>query len=243
MVEDPMRKLVLVAIVVAAAGCAESPAFAGDAFAGDAFARSTWPPCEREPARANPWRVDWTPATGGSLAVPAAPASTPVDFAIPETSDQGTQARRRPVAFEYSDGYKVRARIHKVASIATLPLFVAEYLVGADLYNHPESVTDGKRSTHTALAASTGVLFGINTITGVWNLVEARKDPNHSTRRTIHGILMLVADAGFAATGATAPESEHGRVDDGSRSTHRALALTSMGIATVSYLMMLFGGN
>jgi hypothetical protein len=166
-----------------------------------------------------------------------------VKFGIPETADQGTQGRRRPVAFEYSEGYKVRARIHKVASIATLPLVVAEYLVGSDLYTHPDSVTGAKRSTHTTLAASTGVLFGINTITGVWNLVEARKDPNHRTQRTIHGILMFVADAGFAATGATAPGSERGRVDGGSRTTHRTLALTSMGIATVSYLMMLFGGN
>jgi len=234
-----MRKLMLMTIVVAAvAGLAESPAFAADG-----FARHTWPPCAAEPARANPWMVTWTPAPGGTLAASAAPAMTAVNFGVPETADQGAQRPRRPVAFEYSEGYKIRAKIHKVASIATVPLFVAEYIVGANLYNHPGTASGSARSTHTALAASTGVLFGINTITGVWNLVEASKDPNRRTKRTIHGILMLIADAGFVATGATAPESEHGRVDDGSRRAHRALALTSMGIATVSYLMMLFGGN
>ena len=234
-----MRKLMLMTLVVAAvAGLAESPAFAADG-----FARHTWPPCAAEPARTNPWMVTWTPAPGGTLAVSAAPALTPAIVGIPETAGQAIPGRSRHLAFEYSEGYKVRAKIHKIASIATLPLFVAEYLVGSNLYNYPGSATDAKRSAHTALAASTGVLFGINTITGVWNLLEARKDPNHRARRTIHGILMLVADAGFAATGATAPESEHGRVDDGSRRAHRALALTSMGIATVSYLMMLFGGN
>jgi len=238
-----MRTLVLVAIVVvAAAGVGESSAFAEDA-----FARATWPPCEREPARANPWTVNWTNATGGTPSVPAPAASIPVNFGIAEAAVGGTQERRRPVAFEYSDGYKVRAKIHKIASIATLPLFVAGYLVGSDLYNHPGDVTDAKRSTHTALAASTGVLFGINSVTGVWNMVEARKDPNRSKRRTIHGILMLIADAGFVATGATAPDSEHESVNGegggGSRSTHRAIALTSMGIATVSYLIMLFGGH
>jgi hypothetical protein len=59
----------------------------------------------------------------------------------------------------------------------------------------------------------------------------------------VHGILMAVADAGFVATGLTAPESEGGEsgFESGgtSRSTHRTVAITSMGIATVAYLMML----
>jgi hypothetical protein len=57
-----------------------------------------------------------------------------------------------------------------------------------------------------------------------------------------HGLLMMAADAGFLATAMLAPESE-GRSSDGSnrRSTHRTVALTSMGVATVSYLIMLLG--
>ena len=46
-------------------------------------------------------------------------------------------------------------------------------------------------------------------MTGVWNLAESRKDPHHRTKRTIHSVLMLLADAGFVVTGATAPEGEH----------------------------------
>ena len=34
------------------------------------------------------------------------------------------------VAFEYSDGYRTRAKIHKIASVATLPLFGAEAFLG-----------------------------------------------------------------------------------------------------------------
>ncbi len=49
---------------------------------------------------------------------------------------------------------------------------------------------------------------------------------------------MLGADAGFVATGMLAPNKEG---EGGNRSTHRAVAYTSMGVATVSYLMMLFG--
>jgi len=38
-------------------------------------------------------------------------------------------------------------------------------------------------------------------MTGVWNLGEAMKDPNHKTKRMAHGLMMLGADAGFVATG------------------------------------------
>ena len=145
------------------------------------------------------------------------------------------------MAFEYSDGYRTRLKIHKYASYATLPLFVAQFAVGQKLYDG--NASDSTRSVHGALAAGTAVLFGVNTVTGVWNLSEGRKDPNHRTKRMVHGILMAVADAGFVATGLMTPESEHGESgSEGggtSRSTHRAVALTSMGIATVAYVMML----
>ena len=50
-----------------------------------------------------------------------------------------------------------------------------------------------------------------------------------------HGIMMLGADAGFVATAMLAPGDDGG----GNRSTHRAVAITSMGVATASYVFML----
>jgi hypothetical protein len=144
-----------------------------------------------------------------------------------------------PVAFEYSDGYRLRARIHKVSSFATLPLFGAEAIIGQSLYSDP---TQGKKDAHLVTAAGIGALFAVNTATGVWNLIEARKDPAHRGRRLAHGLMMLAADAGFLATAALGPESEHGNIE-GSRGTHRAVAFTSMGPATTSYLFMLFGDH
>jgi hypothetical protein len=79
-------------------------------------------------------------------------------------------------------------------------------------------------------------------ITGVCNLREGRKDPNGRGKRILYRILMLGADAGFDATRALAPHEKEGRRSLQSSegpSTHRAVALTSMGVATISYLYYL----
>jgi hypothetical protein len=148
----------------------------------------------------------------------------------------------RPKAISYSNGYYTRNSIHRYASYATLPLFVAQFAVGQKLYDNPGD--SSLKSAHSGLVAGTAFLLGINGVTGVWNLMEAKREPSGRGRRLFHGILMVAADAGFVATGALAPEGHdehHGSTSpsDG-RSTHRAVALTSMGIATASYLFMLF---
>ena len=188
------------------------------------------------------WRIDW------DASAKAAPALTLPEspLAVAAANLQPKSAQARPVAVEYSDAYRVRLKIHKYASIATIPLFVTETWLGQSMYNDPASA-ESKRGAHGAVAASIGVLFGVNSVTGVWNLVEGRKNQAGRTRRTVHGILMLAADAGFVATGLLAPDEEGGdegqgaghNHSSGSKSTHRAVALTSMGVATVSYLMML----
>lgn len=144
-----------------------------------------------------------------------------------------------PRAFEYSDAYRLRAKIHRISSFATLPLFGTEAILGQSLYSDPSS---SKKTAHLAVAGGIGALFAVNTVTGVWNLVEARNDPNKRGRRLLHGIMMLGADAGFLATAALGPESEHGE-SEGSRSTHRAVAFTSIGLASAGYLVMLLGGH
>jgi hypothetical protein len=177
-------------------------------------------------------------------AAPAAPLRLRFDEVDQTQAAQPGTPRTK--AFVYSDGYRTRAKIHRYASFATLPLFVAEGFVGQSLYSNP---TESKKTAHLAIATGIGVLFGINAVTGVWNLMEARKDPKGHTKRTVHGILMLAASAGFLATAATAPESEFGDHGQGegdggggsSRSLHRGVAFTSIGLATASYLIMLFG--
>lgn len=144
-----------------------------------------------------------------------------------------------PLAMEYSDAYRLRAKIHRISSFTTLPLFGAEALIGQSLYSNP---TSGKKDAHLAIATGIGALFAVNTTTGLWNLIESRKDPNHRGKRLAHGLMMLAADAGFLATAALGPSTEHGRVE-GSPGTHRAVAFTSIGLAGASYLFMLVGGH
>jgi hypothetical protein len=146
--------------------------------------------------------------------------------------DLVSSADQRPQAFTYSDAYNTRRKIHMIASYATLPLFVGQYVAGEKLADDDASET--VKSVHGVLAGSIAALFAVNTVTGVWNLWEGRHDPNGKKRRLVHGLLMLGADAGFVATGMMAP-------DDGEDSdAHRNVAIASMGVAAASYLYMLF---
>ena len=151
----------------------------------------------------------------------------------------------RPVAIEYSDGHETRAKIHKYASWGVLPLMATEWWLGQKLYDDPNSLTSSSRGVHGAVGAGLIGLFAVQSVTGVWNLFEENKAPGNA-KRWIHGLMMLGAEGGFIAAAAMAPG--HGRNDlinfDAERSTHRAVALVSIGAGTAGYLLMLLtGGN
>ncbi len=149
----------------------------------------------------------------------------------------------RPTAIEYSEGYETRAKIHKYASFATLPLLGTEALLGESLYNDPSSHTSAKRGAHIAVGTAITGLFAVQTVTGMWNLVEGWKDPSHRKLRLAHGIMMLGSDVGFAAAYATGPGGRNLVNFDQNKSTHRTVVFTTMGVATASYLLMLFGNK
>jgi len=151
------------------------------------------------------------------------------------TDSTATRRRVRAPAVEYSDWYARRLTIHKWASYFTLPLFVAQYITGERIYKHGQADRTAYK-LHPYFAASIGTLFLVNSVTGVWNLTEARHDPEGRVRRTIHGLLMLTADAGFVTTGILARDAD---TSPQKRDQHRQIALTSMGVALASYLIML----
>ena len=172
------------------------------------------------------------PATGWRATVTFRPVAARIDFQSP-----------RPLAFQYSHGYEVRNRIHKDASYAMWPLFGAEAWLGVKLYNNPPVGHSGVKTAHGLVAVGIGGLFGLNSVTGVWNLVEGRKDPHRGVLPVVHGILMLVADGGFLATALSAPKFRtpaQMATFDATRSTHLGLATVSISTAVAGYVIMLF---
>ena len=187
-----------------------------------------------------------TPGADNNLHVSPALASDLIAADGEDAADAPLSEQARPVAVEMSPAYETRARIHKWASVAMLPLFAGELYLGESLYTSGDS---GTKSTHIAVGTGIVGLFALNSVTGVWNLWESRTNPAGRTRRLIHGLLMLAGDAGFAATAMTGPKL--GRAATASatqtfidnKNLHRTIAITSMSLSTAGYLVMLIGGR
>jgi hypothetical protein len=151
---------------------------------------------------------------------------------------------QRPVAVEYSEAHELRAKIHKYASWATLPLMATEFALGEKLYNDTNSETDSLRGVHGAVGAGLIGLFGVNSVTGVWNLLESNQASGR-TKRLVHGLMMLAAEGGFVASAATAPGHSRNPLVaiNTNKATHRDIAFVSIGVGTAGYLLMLLTKN
>ena len=180
-------------------------------------------------------------------AVPdSAPAIQPVDLtvtlparlALPVSLqiDADTIPRRRR-SIEVSDWYERRLRIHRYGAYATIPLFAFQAAAGNELY-HKGSAADGwAKNGHRVGATALASVFTLNTVTGLWNLWDSRAVPQGRARRTIHTLLMLASDAGFAYAGIKL--SEDAEESAAARRRHRNTAYASMGVAVTGAGMML----
>jgi hypothetical protein len=190
-------------------------------------------------------------ATYCSLPLFAQDTADPPDNQTPTAQNPSDPAQQspaqqpgptHPTATTYSNGYEVRLKIHKYASWATLPLFGTEFALGQSLYNNPER--GAKRTAHGIVGTGIVGLFALNTVTGVWNLWEGRHDTEGRPMRIIHSVLMLASDGGFLATTATGPHMRNGIITNPSdKSLHRDIAVASIGVGTVGYLLMLLKGR
>lgn len=178
-----------------------------------------------------------TPAAGApGAAMPDSVPPLPRIAAVAVAPVPVDTPRARPRAVSYSDAYYQRLTIHRYGSYAMLPLFAAEYVLGNELLNG-RSPASWVKPAHSAVAAGVGALFAVNTVTGAWNLWDARADENGRTRRIAHSALMLASDAGFAATGLIAGDAKHSA---SAARRHRNVALASMGLSTAGTLLMWF---
>ena len=171
------------------------------------------------------------------VAGPATAAPASISSAVATDS-----VHHRVKAVEMSDFYVLRLRVHHYASYATIPLFLAQTVAGNQLYQADKSGAakpGWARGTHSAGAAGLGVLFTLNTVTGLWNLWDSRHVETGRTKRIIHSVLLLASDGGFAFSGANGGGDL--RQSQASRSNHRNLAYASMGVALAGYGIMLVG--
>ncbi len=150
--------------------------------------------------------------------------------------DTPTTTPKKHVAIDHSDAYYKRLAIHRYASYAMLPVFVGQYIAGQQLVKYSADAPQWARTGHRVLATTTAALFTLNTVTGVWNWLESRKDPDNKTLRTIHAASMLAADAGFTAVGLLANPAE---TNGSLRTLHKQIAYGSMGVSVASWLIML----
>ena len=169
----------------------------------------------------------------------SAPAADPFRLELPVSLqvDPDTTPRRRRKSIEVSEWYERRLRIHRYGAYATIPLFIFQAAAGNELNNKGEGAAGWARNGHRVGATSLATVFGVNTVTGLWNLWDSRSVPQGRTRRTIHTLLMLTADAGFAYAGIKL--SEDAEESAAARRKHRNTAYASMGVAITGAGMML----
>jgi len=109
---------------------------------------------------------------------------------------------------------------------------------GRQLWDKGSDAPTWAKTGHRAFATALVGVFGVNTVTGLWNLWDSRHTPEHRTLRTIHALTMLAADAAFSYAGSTlATQAQNSLVK---RREHRTVTITAMGVTTASALMMTF---
>ena len=169
--------------------------------------------------------------------VAVGPRDAPVGVAFAPAIDT-VPRRARGKTIQISDAYVTRLAIHRIASYATIPLFVAQGLVGAKLYsadNGGTNVSDGWRVTHNVVGGAIGVLFAVNTVTGSLNWWDTRYQPKGRAWRTVHSALMLAADGGLAYAATLGMGSRFTQQD---RERHKNWAIGSSVVALAGYAMM-----
>ena len=155
------------------------------------------------------------------------------------TFELDTIRKPRAKAVTYSDGYGKRLTLHRRLSYAMLPLFAASFFSGDQILKKGSGAPDWARNLHRPAATGSAVLFTANTLTGAINSWQSRHDPVGRKRRIAHGLLFTAASAGFVYAGTKLADEAEESQDK--RRQHRNVALGSMGVSTVSWLIMLLG--
>lgn len=172
-------------------------------------------------------------AVGTAILGAQEPRAMALTLAPPDTIRPDSLGQ--PPATRITEWHSRRLAIHRATAYAIPPLFLAQYLVGRELWDglHSDAgPADWVRPAHRTGAALIGTAFVINATTGVWNLWAARREPEGRVARVLHGASMLAAAGGFTYAGVRL--SEQAKFSSEKRAEHRRVALSSMGLTLVS---------
>ena len=175
-----------------------------------------------------------------ALTLPRAISDDRVRYMLSTLDTPSDTIRRvRAKAVVYSDAYQTRLMIHRTLSWTMIPLFAVSYFSGDQLFKSGSSAPAWARKTHAPAATGAAILFTAQSITGYWNLWESRHIAQGRTRRIVHSVLFTTASAGFVYAGSKlANDAEQSQAK---RQEHKNIALASMGVSTMSWLLMLIG--
>jgi hypothetical protein len=151
-------------------------------------------------------------------------------------TDDADTVRVRRRAVRLSDAYYTRLKIHKYSSYLMLPTFAYMYAAGQQLMVHGRNAPSWAVNGHGIGAGVVAGLFAVNTYTGGMNWWETRNQEAGRTWRTAHAALMLLSDVGFTVVGQLATPAQN---SISKRRLHKNLAIASISMASVSYVMML----
>lgn len=154
---------------------------------------------------------------------------------------QDTVPRKRVSSVEVSEWYERRLRIHRYGAYTMIPLFALQAVAGSQLYSEGKAAPGWAKTGHRVGATGLAAVFGLNTVTGLWNLWDSRAVPQGRKRRAAHALLMLASDAGFTYAGIRLSNQAENNPDK--RRQHRNLAIASMTSALAGVGVMVFGGK
>jgi len=181
-------------------------------------------------------RLDTLPPAPANDSVAAVTSAADPVLPVIHRSGSVDSAQGRPKVVELSDWYYRRLTIHRWVAWGTLPVFAAQWAAGQRLYDDSREAPTWAKTTHRVGATVLAAGFTANTVTGVWNLWDSRSVKRGRALRTIHGISMLVADGMFTYAGAKLSDEAEQSADK--RQLHRTIALSAMGLSTVSGIAM-----
>jgi hypothetical protein len=159
---------------------------------------------------------------------------TPVVASPDIRADTTLRQRRRSI--EVSEWYSRRLTIHRYAAYAALPVFAFQYAAGERLYKYSSDAPEWAKTGHRVGATALAGIFGINTVTGAWNWWDSRSVNKGFVLRTVHALSLLGADAAFTYAGVKLSNEAENSAEK--RQLHRTVALTAIGVSTVSGVAM-----